>query len=146
MQRFLVNEQFGDRQYHDAYSFKDVINVCSHKDIVKYIRDKLNCAQKEMLRQTCFEHYLDLEIHDYNVTLYSVCTFLATEQGESGEELWFRLNGVDYKFNLIEFMLVIRLRFSKETNIDKYITTMGTTWFRERYFPGSKHVSYDNSG
>lgn len=57
------------------------------------------------------------------------------------EVFCFKVNGVDYKFGLVEFAMVMGLKFSKKIDTSDYITT-GETQLRERYFSGTKHVSY----
>ena len=50
--KFPINDQVGERRFHDAHDFKVTINIRSHKDTMKHIRAKLNSKQKILFRQT----------------------------------------------------------------------------------------------
>lgn len=69
--------------------------------------------------------------------------FQKVNRGVLGEIFWFRLNGMDSRFGLIEFAMIKGLKFTKEMDMSNYVTT-GESQLRERYFLGAKHVSYSD--
>lgn len=85
------------------------LDFMSHKDIVNIINKKLNMAQREILRMTCFEHFLSLKKTEFSTLLIHFVLFHLINCGDIKKELWLRLNDIDLCFSLLEFTMVTRL-------------------------------------
>lgn len=56
-----------------------------------------------------------------------------------GKVFWFRLNAIDCKFGFVVFVMIIGLKFCRETDTSNYVMT-GRAQLRKRYFLGVIHL------
>lgn len=70
-----------------------------------------------------------------------MCTLPVSQQEVTRKVFWFTLNGVDSKFGHLEFVMMTRLKFSRETDMSDYIMK-GKTQLGKKNFLNLKHVSY----
>lgn len=134
-----VNEHHRERKYNDAHNFFEKLKVKGHMETVKEIKNTLTHAQKELFKKGCFRWFLKMETLKHSSSLLHSMLFLQINKRVVGEELWLRLNWVDCRFSLVEFALIIRLKFNKEMDNSKVTRK---SHFKLRYFVGNKLVTY----
>lgn len=82
-----MNGEPGERQFHNAHSFKVTTNVQSHRNMIQDVRVNLDCAKKKKFRQTSFGQFLDLEVHRHSAVLIHCVLFQQVNKGQSGRVL-----------------------------------------------------------
>ncbi|XP_044503885.1 uncharacterized protein LOC123224293 [Mangifera indica] len=134
-----VNEIPGERRYNDSHYFLAKLKVRAHVETVKEIRNALTNTQKKLFKTCCFGQFFKMETLKHSSSLLHSVLFRQINKGVVGEEMWFRLNGVDCRFGPVEFALITGLKFSREMVKRKVI---GKSRLKSQYFPGKKAVSY----
>ncbi|XP_044474818.1 uncharacterized protein LOC123202766 [Mangifera indica] len=134
-QTFAINYQEGAYRFHDAYRFRVHMSLRTKMDIMTIIRNKLTFTQRAIFRTTCFGHLLDFTEPRFSAIFIQAMLFRMINRGNPDKEIWFRINGVEFRFSPVEFALVTGLIFGEDMDVSNYVNCTETPRLREEYFP-----------
>lgn len=104
--------------------FKAQVGQRRYKDAISMVRKVLTKRQLKMFQSTCFGHFLDLKDSLVFGGMLVHASFLrAINRMNSRNELWFRLNRVDVRFNPYELAIMINLQFRWLIDVGMYISS-----------------------
>ncbi|XP_044479913.1 uncharacterized protein LOC123206753 [Mangifera indica] len=104
-------------------------------DTLTVIRNKLTFSQRAIFRTTCFGHLLDLVEPRFSAVFIQAMLLRMINRGNPDREMWFRINGVEFRFSPVEFALVTGLIFGEDMDVSSYVDCTDTPRLREQYFP-----------
>ncbi|XP_044465956.1 uncharacterized protein LOC123196127 isoform X2 [Mangifera indica] len=104
-------------------------------DTLTVIRNKLTFTQRAIFRTTCFGHLLDLAEPRFSAVFIQAMLLRMINRGNPDKEMWFRINGVEFRFSPVEFALVTGLIFGENMDVSNYVDCTDTPRLREKYFP-----------
>ncbi|XP_044500237.1 uncharacterized protein LOC123221453 [Mangifera indica] len=134
-QAFAINYQEGAYRFHDAYQFRVHMSLRTKMDTLTVIRNKLTFSQRAIFRTTCFGHLLDLVEPRFSAVFIQAMLLRMINRGNPDREMWFRINGVEFRFSPVEFALVTGLIFGEDMDMSSYVDCTDTPRLREQYFP-----------
>ncbi|XP_022858501.1 uncharacterized protein LOC111379374, partial [Olea europaea var. sylvestris] len=121
--------------------FPSKITITPVKGVVSNFKNNLNEAQRRILQNTCFSHFLQCE--EIVIQSQLIHYFLLRQVQQPNEsELWFNIAGRFVRFSISEFCLVTGLRYVGDADISRMEKTPSR--LKNLYFSTLKNVTREN--